>query len=198
MFENKVTWRCGRENSPSGFPAQWTPRQDGTNLKDEPGVGIQKGLKRVFVSPSRVTYKWLCQLQGVTDSGRKPSQWLESRSEHEKQNTNACREDTAAEEQGMLHWCRDAQLWGEGRGGVQGGLPGDQKGVRHPGLSPQQGVLIQLPKGAIPVRKVLWSTSAQTKLIVYHEKAAVITGFEIHQNNPLRSYRWYMSSVSVC
>ena len=115
MFENKVTWRCGRENSPSGFPAQWTPRQDGTNLKDEPGVGIQniqKGLKRVFVSPSRVTYKWLCQLEGVTDSGRKPSQWLESRSEHEKQNTNACREDTAAEEQGTLYWCGDAQLCG--------------------------------------------------------------------------------------
>ena len=88
--------------------------------------------------------------------------------------------------------CIDAGMrsfGGRGGGGVQGGLPGDQKGVRHPGLSPQQGVLIQLPKGAIPVRKVLWSTSAQTKLIVYHEKAAVITGFEIHQNNPLRSYR---------
>lgn len=74
-------------------------------------------------------------------------------------------------------------------GGVQGGLPGDQKGVQHPGLSPQQGVLIQLPKGAMPVRTVLWSTSAQTKLIVYHKKAAVMAGFEIHQNDPLRNYR---------
>lgn len=36
---------------------------------------------------------------------------------------------------------------------------------------------------------VLWSTSAHIKLIMYHEKAAVITGFEIHQNNPLRNYR---------
>ena len=56
MFENKVTWCCGRENIPSGFPAQWTPCQDGTNLKDEPGDGIQniqKGLKRIFFSPSK-------------------------------------------------------------------------------------------------------------------------------------------------
>ena len=146
MFENKVTWRCGRENSPSGFPAQWTPRQDGTNLKDEPGVGIQKGLKRVFVSPSRVTYKWLCQLQGVTDSGRKPSQWLESRSEHEKQNTNACREDTAAEEQGMLHWCRYAQLWGEGRGGGAGRPARRSKGSPTPRAEPTAGGLDPAPE----------------------------------------------------
>ena len=97
--------------------------------------------------------------------------------------------------QGALPGAGDAVLMGECTAFVGGGWRGAGCPVRRsegsptPGLSPQQGVLIQLPKSAMPVRMVLWSTSAQIKLIMYHEKAAVITGFEIHQNNPLRNYR---------
>ena len=58
---------------------------------------------------------------------------------------------------------------------------------------PTAAVLIQLPKGAMRVRVVLGSTSAQIKLLICQEKVAVTTGFEIHQNNPLRNYRWYLS-----